>query len=52
MSAKVLVVDDTPMNVKMLADILTFKGYLVVTAAGGNEGLAKIALERPALATK
>jgi CheY-like chemotaxis protein len=27
MSAKVLVVDDTPMNVKMLADILTFKGY-------------------------
>ena len=49
MSAKVLVVDDNPMNVKMLADILTFKGYQVVTAAGGNEGLAKIALEIPDL---
>ena len=47
MAAKVLVVDDTPMNVKMLADILTFKGYQVVTAAGGNEGLAKVESEKP-----
>lgn len=49
MSAKVLVVDDTPMNVKMLADILAFKGYQVVTAAGGNEGLAKVESEKPDL---
>jgi sigma-B regulation protein RsbU (phosphoserine phosphatase) len=49
MSAKVLVVDDTPMNVKMLADILTFKGYQVVTAAGGREGLAKVESEMPDL---
>ena len=49
MNAKVLVVDDTPMNVKMLADILTFKGYQVVTAAGGNEGLAKVESEKPDL---
>lgn len=49
MSAKVLVVDDTPMNVKMLADILTFKGYQVVTAAGGSEGLAKVESEMPDL---
>jgi class 3 adenylate cyclase/CheY-like chemotaxis protein len=49
MTAKVLVVDDTPMNVKMLADVLTFKGYQVVTAAGGNEGLAKIDSEKPDL---
>jgi class 3 adenylate cyclase len=48
-SAKLLVVDDTPMNVKMLADILTFKGYQVVTAAGGNEGLAKVESEKPDL---
>ena len=33
---KILVVDDTPLNVKMLADILTFKGYQVVTAGGGS----------------
>jgi class 3 adenylate cyclase len=49
MSAKLLVVDDTPMNVKMLADVLTFKGYQVVTAAGGNEGLAKVESEKPDL---
>jgi adenylate cyclase len=49
MSAKVLVVDDTPMNVKMLADVLAFKGYQVVTAAGGNEGLAKVESEKPDL---
>ena len=49
MSAKVLVVDDTPMNVKMLADVLAFKGYQVVTAAGGKEGLAKVQSEQPDL---
>jgi len=49
MSAKVLVVDDVAMNVKILADVLTFKGYQVVTAAGGNEGLAKVASEQPDL---
>jgi CheY-like chemotaxis protein len=45
----VLVVDDTPMNVKMLADVLAFKSFQVVTAAGGNEGLAKVESERPDL---
>ena len=49
MSAKILVVDDTPMNVKILADVLTFKGFNVVTAGGGNEGLAKVASEMPDL---
>ena len=48
-SAKILVVDDTPLNVKMLADVLTFKGYQVVTAASGAEGLAKIESEQPDL---
>ena len=47
MTWKVLVVDDTPLNVKMLADVLTFKGYQVVTAAGGQEGLAKVKSEMP-----
>jgi len=46
---KVLVVDDTPLNVKMLADVLTFKGYQVVTAAGGKEALAKIESDHPDL---
>ena len=47
--AKILVVDDTALNVKMLADILTFKGYQVVTATSGAEALAKIDSEHPDL---
>jgi CheY-like chemotaxis protein len=45
--AKILVVDDTPQNVKLLADLLTVKGYQVVTAASGAEALAKVEAERP-----
>ena len=44
-----LVVDDIPANVRVLADILTFSGYRVVTAGGGREGLAKIASDKPDL---
>jgi class 3 adenylate cyclase/CheY-like chemotaxis protein len=47
--AKVLVVDDLPQNVKLLADLLTFKGYEVVTAASGPEALEKVTKERPDL---
>jgi adenylate cyclase len=47
--AKLLVVDDTPKNVKLLADILTAKGYNVVTAASGSEALSQIEVERPDL---
>ena len=44
---KVLVVDDTPHNVKLLADLLGVKGYAVATAATGEEALAKLAVEKP-----
>ena len=47
--AKVLVVDDTPANVKLLADLLAVKGYAVATASNGEEGLAKVASEKPDL---
>jgi adenylate cyclase len=47
--AKLLVVDDTPKNVKLLADILTAKGYGVVTAASGPEALAQVERQRPDL---
>ena len=47
--AKILVVDDTPRNVKLLADLLTVKGYSVVTAASGREGLASVDREQPDL---
>jgi len=39
---RILVVDDTPVNLKLLADLLTAKGYSVVTAASGAEALGKI----------
>jgi len=47
--SKILVVDDTPKNVKLLADVLTVKGYRVVTAASGREALAQVEAERPDL---
>src|SRR3972149_3659871 len=46
---KILVVDDTPQNVKLLADLLTVKGYTVVTAASGPEALKQLDTERPDL---
>ena len=46
---KILVVDDLPQNVKLLADLLTVKGYEVTTAASGPEALAKIAADVPDL---
>jgi class 3 adenylate cyclase len=45
--AKVLVVDDTPANVKLLADLLAVKGFGVATAANGEEALAKVAATAP-----
>jgi len=47
--AKILVVDDTPRNVKLLADLLTIKGYEVVTAISGREALGQVETERPDL---
>jgi len=49
MSAHILVVDDVPRNVKLLADVLTAKGYRTRTAASGEEALAAIAAEAPDL---
>ena len=46
---KILVVDDTANNVKLLKDLLTMKGYAVVTASSGPEGLEQIDKERPDL---
>ena len=47
--AKILVVDDTPQNLKLLGDLLSVKGYRVSTAANGEEALAKVAAEKPDL---
>ena len=47
--AKILIIDDTPRNVKLLADLLAVKGYSVVTAASGREGLELMDSEQPDL---
>ncbi|MBI5634344.1 MAG: response regulator [Nitrospirae bacterium] len=47
--AKILVVDDTPANVKLLFDLLTCNGYEVVTAASGTEALEKVEAGQPDL---
>jgi len=39
---KILIVDDTAHNVKMLVDLLSAKGYETVTAASGQEGLDQV----------
>jgi class 3 adenylate cyclase/CheY-like chemotaxis protein len=46
---RILVVDDTPSNVKLLADILQARGYAVVTAANGAEALGRIERDAPDL---
>jgi len=48
-SAKILVVDDVALNVKLLADLLAVKGYATCTASSGAEALAVVARERPDL---
>jgi adenylate cyclase len=46
---RILVVDDTPQNVRLLGDLLVAKGYDVTAAASGAEALAQIEKQRPDL---
>jgi adenylate cyclase len=46
---RILVVDDTPQNIKLLDALLTPRGYRVIPAASGEEALAEIASEKPDL---
>jgi len=47
--ARILVVDDTAHNVKLLADVLVARGYAVSTASSGKEALDKVASDAPDL---
>lgn len=48
-TGKILVVDDTPQNIKVLDAILGPRGYTVVTARSGAEALQKVCDEAPDL---
>lgn len=49
MSKKVLVVDDSPVDQANIKNALADAGCLVITAANGNEAIAKAKAERPAV---
>jgi class 3 adenylate cyclase/CheY-like chemotaxis protein len=44
---RIVVVDDTPQNVRLLEAVLTGRGYEVMAASSGEEALATIAAGRP-----
>jgi len=46
---KILIVDDSPTERFFLADLLTKRGYSVVTAENGDEALLKVRSEKPSL---
>ena len=39
MSGRILVVEDNPLNLKLVRDVLTVSGYDVVAAPSGEEGV-------------
>ena len=47
--ARILVVDDTPANVKLLVDLLTLQGHAVTSATDGEQALAMVAAAPPDL---
>lgn len=46
---KILIVDDTPKNIKLLEAVLIPRGYALAAATSGPEALEKVASERPDL---
>lgn len=46
---KILVIDDTVLMQKMISDILQAENYTVIVAGSGEEGLIKVAQEKPDL---
>ena len=49
MTARILVVEDNPLNLKLVRDVLGAAGYDVVSATSGEEGLRKAAELPPEL---
>ena len=49
MTAKILVVDDNPKNVKLLSELLKIAGYATVSAGSGEAALELVTSEKPDL---
>jgi signal transduction histidine kinase/DNA-binding NarL/FixJ family response regulator len=48
-SARILVIDDNPINCEVISDILSSSGYAIDIASGGQEGLDAIKRQHPDL---
>ena len=48
-SEKILIVDDAPANIRLLAGVLEPRGYEIVTAANADQALRIAATGRPDL---
>jgi len=48
-AARILVVEDNPLNLKLIRDVLEFSGYHVSVALSGEEGIAAAAADAPDL---
>jgi two-component system cell cycle response regulator DivK len=46
---KILVVEDNPLNLKLVRDVLQFSGYDVIEARSGEEGVRAAEADRPDL---
>ena len=49
MAKKLLIVDDSPTELKLFMDVLSGPDYTLVTAVDGEEGVAKVGSEKPDL---
>jgi CheY-like chemotaxis protein len=47
--ATILVVDDNPINLKLVSDLLAFEGYRVLKAEDGEQAAATVEVEPPDL---
>jgi CheY-like chemotaxis protein len=47
--ATILVVDDNPINLKLVSDLLAFEGYRVLKAADGEEAASRVKGDPPEL---
>jgi CheY-like chemotaxis protein len=48
-AATILVVDDNPINLKLVSDLLAFEGYRVLKAEDGEQAAARVEVEPPDL---
>ncbi len=49
MPAKILAVEDNPLNLMLVCDLLGLEGYIMITASTGEEALEKARAEQPDL---